>query len=79
MAKGKKKVNFAVARSAFGDYWVGKTFLKVGKSRIFSTFDEATEEAMQRTDSVSNTEELQGTLEEECELIEKNCEKWIVS
>jgi len=80
MAKKKqtKKENFAIARSIFGEYWIGKTLLKVNGKSIFSTFDAATEAAMEMTDSHSNILELQDTLFEECEIISKGSEKWIV-
>ena len=78
MTKKNKKENYAVARSLFGDYWVGKTFLIANGKSIFPTFDEAIEEAKNRNDSVSNLAELEDTFEEECEMIAKNCEKWIV-
>ena len=78
MAKRKKQENYAIARSAFGDYWIGKTLQKANGKNIFSTFEEATSEAISMTDSHTNILELEEGLEEECEMISKGTEKWIV-
>ncbi len=81
MAKNKKETwNYVIMRSGFGDYWVGKIKLPVDNKSIFTTFEEATENAMDRTDSKDNTYELEEALdegEEEVETIRKEMEKWI--
>jgi len=41
----KKQWNFAVVRSMFGDYWVGKTDLPLDKEKIFKTVQEAVDAA----------------------------------
>jgi hypothetical protein len=41
----KDKWNYAVVRSIFGDYWVGRTTLKPKKEIIFSNRQEAIEKA----------------------------------
>lgn len=72
------KENYAILRSMFGDYWVGKISLETNGKSIFPTFDEAIEEAIEITDSVENTDELQGCLEEECETVREEMKKWII-
>ena len=73
-----KKENYVILRSIFGDYWVGKTLMKVNNRSVFSTFDETIAEAIEITDSVENTEELQNCLKKECEIVIKEMEKWII-
>lgn len=75
----EEKANYAIMRSGFGDYWVGKILKDTNSTSIFSTFDEATENAIEMTDSKENTEELESVDEEDCEMIRKEMEKWIVS
>jgi hypothetical protein len=41
----KAKLNYAVVRSVFGDYWVGKTKLEPKKGIIFEDINEAIEKA----------------------------------
>ncbi len=43
MAKGKW--NFAVVKSIFGDYWVGKTKLALESNKIFEKFQDAIDKA----------------------------------
>lgn len=43
--KKKTKWNYAVMRSIFGDLWVGKTKLSVGKDRVFADVNDAIEKA----------------------------------
>lgn len=74
----KPKQSFAIAKSIFGDYWIGKTKLEPNGVSVFSTFEEATEEAIELTDSISNRDELESILEEDVEDIDAECEKWII-
>lgn len=41
---GEEKYNYAVVRSTFGDYWIGKTKLSEKPGSIFSSFADALEE-----------------------------------
>lgn len=74
----KVKYNFAIGKFLFGDYWVGKTKLEVNNKSIFSTFEEAIEEAIDLTDSISERDELECTEEEDIEIIEPEIERWII-
>lgn len=74
----KKMMNFAVMKSGFGGYWIGKTKLETNGTSIFSTFDEAMEEAKSLNDSVENLDELEAAKEEDVEELRKEMEKWIV-
>lgn len=71
-------LNFAVLKSAFGDYWVGKIEREPDGKSIFSIFEEATNRALALTDSIENTDELEMTDEEEIEELNPGMEKWIV-
>ena len=73
-----KKFNFAVLRSAFGDYWVGKIKQKPDKKSIFSTFDEATNRVLDLTDSILNQDDLEMVEEDEVEELSQKMEKWII-
>ncbi len=79
MSEEAKKENYAIMLSGFGNYWVGKTLREVDNKSIFSTFDEATEEAIELTDSVENTDELECEDEQDCEMIRPEMEKWIIN
>ena len=73
-----EKYYFAIVKSVFGDYWIGKTKLEPNGTSVFPTFNEATERAIELTDSISNMDELEEVMEEKVEVIEKECEKWII-
>ena len=61
-------MNYAVLRSAFGDYWVGKTNLAVREGSIFSTFEEAREVALDLSEeNPINQIELEEETEETAE------------
>lgn len=73
----EKTVSFAILQSGFGDYWVGKTYRETNGKSIFSTFEEATEEATGLTDSISNRDELESVEEGDVELVEDTLlDKW---
>lgn len=72
-------MNYAVMRSMFGDFWVGKTCLEPNGVGVFATWDEAMDTAMDLTDSVDNRDELEDALETEAETVEDGAEKWIVT
>jgi hypothetical protein len=74
----KKKVWFVIGRSAFGDYWVGKTNKRLPKKQQFNSFEDATEAAIEMTDSVSNRDELEAAVPEECEIVRKAMERWLI-
>lgn len=38
--KKKTKWNYAIVRSIFGDYWIGKTKLKADKIKVFSDVED---------------------------------------
>lgn len=42
----KTKWNYAVVRTIFGDFWIGKTKLPVETRRIFSKFEDAQNSAI---------------------------------
>ena len=71
-------MNFAIMKSRFGDYWVGKTKLETNGASIFSIFDEAVDEAKALNDSIENLYELEEATEEEAEEIPKEMERWII-
>lgn len=72
-------MNFAVMRSMFGDFWVGKTRLEPNGVGVFASWDEAVGKAMDLAAFVEeNLTELQEALEEEVEEISPEMEKWIV-
>lgn len=73
-----KKLNFAVLKSMFGDYWVGKIEREPDGKSIFSTFDEATNNAVDLTDSIENRDELEMIEESEVEELCPEMERWIV-
>lgn len=72
-------MNFATMKSMFGDYWVGKTNLKVNGVGVFATFEEATEKAMELNDSVNNLQDLQDATEFEAETISLEAQRWIIT
>ncbi len=72
-------MNYAVMRTMFGDFWVGKTNREPNGIGVFATFDDATERAMDLNDSIENSDELDDALEEEAEEISEGMEKWIVT
>ena len=90
MAKKQKQVdekyNYAICRSAFGDYWVGKTLLPVKPGSIYDNIEDATEEAKSLTEAdFEDSEELDFKLieleqqaEEDCEIIKPEMEHWII-
>ncbi len=71
-------MNYAVMRTMFGDFWVGKTDLEVNGVGVFATWDEALEEALELNDSVDNQLELEQAEEEEADEIRTDMERWIV-
>lgn len=73
-----KKLNFAVLKSMFGDYWVGKIAKEVDGKSIFSTFEEATDKAIDLTDSIENKDELEMAEESETEELRPEMEQWII-
>lgn len=73
-----KELNFAVLKSAFGDYWVGKIKLEPDNKSIFPTFAKAINRALALNDSVENADELEMTEEEDIEEVGPGMEKWIV-
>ena len=79
MTKKTKKVNYAVMRSAFGDLWIGGTYLEPNEKSIFATFDDALETAKSLNDSIENADELDATTEEGVEVFIKDMERWIIS
>ena len=70
--------NFAVMKTMFQTFWVGKTKLEANGTSIFSTWDEAVEAAMELNDSIDNLHDLQDALEDEAEEIAPAMEKWII-
>ena len=78
MAK-KKKLNYAVMRSGFGNLWIGGTHLKPNGKSIFVDFDEALQTAKNLNDSIENADELDDTTEEDIEPLGKNMARWIIS
>ena len=74
-----KELNFAVLKSGFGDYWVGKVKLESNGKSVFPTFEEATNRALALTDSIENTDELEAVEEAEVEELRPEMEKWIIS
>ena len=71
-------MNYAVLKSDFGDYWIGKTKLPVREGSIFSTFDEAQETALALCDDDIKGVELDEETEGDVEEVSKNLEKWII-
>lgn len=76
--KGIDMWNFAVMKSGFGDYWIGRTKLASDGKSIYATFDEAKGKALALNDSVENQEELEYYQEADAEEISSGMEKWIV-
>lgn len=74
----EKKLNYAILRSGFGDLWVGKIALPADEKTIFANFDDALEIAKELNDSIQNAEDLENTVEEELEPLDKNMVKWII-
>ena len=73
-------MNYAVMRTMFGDYWVGKTNLEPNGVGVFASFDEALETALDLAwDCEDNLYELEDALESEAEEIRMDMQKWIVS
>lgn len=73
-------MNYAVMRTTFGDFWVGKTNLEPNGVGVFATWDEALEKALDLAwGHDDNLYELEEALEEEAEEIRKAAEKWIVT
>lgn len=72
-------MNYAVMKTMFGDYWVGKTRLEPNGVGVFATHREAVEAAMGLNDSIDNLADLQDAEESEAEDIHVEAEKWIVT
>ncbi len=73
-------MNYAVMRTLFGDYWVGKTNLEMNDVGVFSTWDEAVETALDLSSlNEDNRYEIENALEEEAEEVHEDMEKWIVT
>lgn len=79
--------NFAVMKSMFGDYWVGKTKLETNDKSIFSTWDKATNAAIDEAaeaaalddeDENDYLDSLEDAVEDEAEEIRPEMEKWII-
>ena len=71
---------FAIVRSVFGDYWVGKTTMTPGPG-IYDDWEDAKFEAIVMADvngSDYNLIELNDSMEEDAEEIEAEVEKFIV-
>lgn len=73
-----KELNFAVLKSMFGDYWIGKIGLKPDGKSIFPTFAEAMNKALTLNDSIENADKLEMIEEEDIEEIRPEMKKWIV-
>lgn len=70
-------MNFAIMRSGFGDYWIGKTELPVKDGSIFSTLEDALDQAKSLNDSIENQDELDATTEEDVEEVDDAMvERW---
>jgi len=72
-------MNYAVMRSVFGDYWVGKTKLEPNGVGVFASWDEAMDKALSLWPSEENQFELDDAVEEEAETISEGAEKFIVT
>lgn len=71
-------MNYAIVKSMFGDYWVGKTELPVKDGSIFSTYDDAFEEAKAHASWIDVAEMESAKEHDEVETIEKGVEKFII-
>lgn len=65
MSKKKNVWQYAIVRTMFGDFWVGKTKLPIDSGGIYDDVDEAVEEAKRLTE-----ETFEMSDEIECKLIE---------
>ena len=75
----KQTIHFVIGRSAFGDYWVGKTKnRRLTEKRQFNSFEDATEAAIEMTDSIVNRDELESVDPKECESVGKDMERWLI-
>ena len=72
-------MKYIIMKSAFGDYWIGKTKLKLPNgTKAFRNFDDA-QAAMGRCTQCENRDELEFMEEEEIEEIDnKDMLKWLV-
>jgi len=87
----KIKWHYAVVKSIFGNFWVGKTKLPLKKEIIYETFQEALEKALwlfethndfvpdedDNSELAMSYEDLQDTQEKDVEKISKKIEKFI--
>lgn len=74
----KKKFNYAIVRSIFGDHWIGKTELPVKDGSIFSNHDDALKVAKQFT-SYDSVAEMESDYENDnIGEIDKEVEKFII-
>lgn len=72
-------MNYAVMRTMFGNYWIGKTDLEPNGVGVFATWDEALEAALDLWPDEDNCAELEDALEAEAETIQEGAAKWIVT
>lgn len=62
--KKKQAWRYAIVRTAFGDFWVGKTQLPIDHGGVYDDIDEAIEEAKRLTENAFDMSD-----ELECKLI----------
>lgn len=74
-------MKYVIMRSAFGDYWITKTELKLpDTAEAFDDFEDAKEEAMSLCTQCDNRDELEFMEEDEIEdeLTNPEMLKWLV-
>lgn len=74
----EEKFNFAIIKSIFGDYWIGKTKLPIKPGCIFSDFDAALEEAKQHASYEDVMEMESDEYQDETEVIQEDVERFII-
>jgi len=77
---GGSDMNYAVMKTVFGDYWVGKTNLEPNGVGVFASWDEAVDTALDLSSfNEDNHYEIEEALEEEAEEVRMDMQKWIVT
>ncbi len=73
-------MKFVIMKSAFGDFWIGKTNLELPESaKAFNDFEDAKEEAMSLCTQCENRDEIEFMDESEIEEItNEEMLKWLV-
>jgi len=76
-------MKYVIMKSAFGDYWIGKTKLKLpDNAKAFDDFEDAREEAMALCTQCENRDELELVeeteyFEDEDEITDEAMWKWL--